>query len=110
MLGVLWLLFNPATSIVEAPDRRHYNRARPVAESKLSPTLPLAWDSTSGLCSALPLPKMQNLQSLVCGAFRPCLNLYAASNHAGFLWLKLKCPDTRCAENCIAQQCLEPLK
>ena len=35
VLGVLWLLFNPATSIVEAPDRRHYNRARPVAESNL---------------------------------------------------------------------------
>jgi hypothetical protein len=35
VLGVLWLLFNPATSIVEAPDRRHYNRARPVAESKV---------------------------------------------------------------------------
>ena len=33
VLGVLWLLFNPATSLVEAPDRRHYNRARPVAES-----------------------------------------------------------------------------
>ena len=35
VLGVLWLLFNPATSLVEAPDRRHYNRARPVAESKI---------------------------------------------------------------------------
>ena len=82
-------------------------------DPQLSPTLPLAWDSTSGLWQALfalPLPKMQNLQSSVCDAFRPCLNLYAASNHAGFLWLKLRCPDTRCAENCIAQQCLEPLK
>ena len=37
VLGVLWLLFNPATSTVEAPDRRHYNRARPVAESKAGP-------------------------------------------------------------------------
>ena len=35
VLGVLWLLFNPAMSLVEAPDRRHYNRARPVAESKV---------------------------------------------------------------------------
>ena len=38
VLGVLWLLFNPATSIVEAPDRRHYNRARPVAESTNAPS------------------------------------------------------------------------
>ena len=35
VLGVLLGVVNPATSTVEAPDRRHYNRARPVAESKV---------------------------------------------------------------------------
>ena len=35
VLGCCWVLFNPATSTVEAPGRRHYHRARPVAESKV---------------------------------------------------------------------------
>ena len=30
---------------------------------------------------------------------------YAASNHAGVLWLEWKNPHMRCAESCITQQC-----
>ena len=35
VLGMLWVLFNPAMSLVEAPGCCHYNCARPVTESKV---------------------------------------------------------------------------
>lgn len=77
-------------------------------DPQLSPNLPTAWDSTWSPGALCNCRQMQNMQSAVWKFSGPRLSLPAVLNHAGFLWLKLKCSDTRCAENCIAQQYQEP--
>ena len=63
-------------------------------DPQLSPNHPTAWDSTwSPGAHAPQLPP--DAEYAECGVRAtlsdPHLNLYAALNHAGFLWLKLKC-------------------
>ena len=74
VLGVLWLLFNPATSIVEAPDRRHYNRARPVAESNCVPfELPPPALELRALCYDPASTSYCELTHIVSGGMGPAL-------------------------------------